>query len=684
MLRLRSGSAGADRYFALVALLTASLFALTATTSEAQTEQRSGHVQDSLLTLLRRADLVDSVRAHTLYNLCWELRQSDLAAARRYGEQALAVARRAHYRAGELITLAELSSIAVSSQEYMRAEQLAQEVVKRAGGTHPLPRYLAQGFESIAMVATAQSQPARAAQYYRQQLGVVLANQPTLADMLPMTYLGLAGAYYQQLLDGNKSDSVDRQSRRYARAARTLARKQHLPLMEGASLQLLAMVHQNQKQIDSAAILMEQALKLYRANNATYNEASALVVLTELSAARKRPFETVALARQAQRLARVVQDPAGEERALNLLGEAYAALGQGLAAYQAVTASARIQDSIQIADNQLAINELQVSFDTERKEGRIRALTQQQRLQQEKVARQQQGLWALGAVLVAVAAGLAAVWGLAVRLRRNRAQLALRNTELERARASQDRLYAVVAHDLRGPLTAFQGLGPLIRYYHEQGEVAALDEIAGEVSQTADQCTRLLDNLLHYAASEAGELRFRPETLNAGALLTEISTLYAPAARAARVRLTVAADPELYVRTDRTMALTVLRNLTHNALKVAPPDSTLALAVLPALDGRLTFSITDQGAGLPPERLAQLLGTAEPVAATGPAGPEAGTGLGLPLVRQLVRRQGGEFALTSRVGVGTVATVTLPAAAPETGSSAAVAPRVRVGAVVRR
>ena len=648
---------------ALLGLLLAGLLSERTSAAPPQSEIRSKHTQDSLLARLRTPNLTDSVRVGVLHSLYWELRQNDLGAARRYSEEELNLARHAHYLRGELNALVDLSSLAISNQDYLRAEQLAQELVRRAA-TAPsaLVRYQAQGLESIALVATQQNQPERAAQYYRQELAVILAHRDQIAYMLPMTYLGLSSTYYtrfQQRPPGTLPDSVVRLGQLYARQAQRLARRDHAELLEAASLQLQALIQRGINQPDSATQLMGGALRLYRANNATYNEASALLELAELALARKQPAEALDLAQQGRNLSRTIQDPSGVARAAQVQAHAYAALGQGMAAYQAELLAERLNDSITTAINADTLAKLQVRFDMQRKEGRIRALTQQQYLQQEKVKRQQQGLWGLGAVLLAVVAGLAIVWVLALRLRRGRTLLAEQNHQLERARASQDRLYAIVAHDLRGPLTAFQGLGPLLRYYHEQGEDDAVTEIAGEVSETADQCTRLLDNLLHYAANQAGELRYRPESVLAGALLTDIATLYTPAARAGRVTLRVTAPPDLTVRADRTMALTVLRNLTHNALKISPAGAALALAAAPTPDGHVLFTITDQGPGLPPERLAELLGQAEPTT-SGPAGPERGTGLGLPLVRQLVRQQGGEFGLTSQVGVGTVARVTLP------------------------
>ncbi len=653
----------------------------------AQSQARSAHVQDSLHARLKQPNLPDSARALTLYNLCWQLRQSDLAASRRYGEQALQLARRSRYWKGELMSLFELSRGALSSQDYLRAEQLAQELVQRASVAPPaLVRFRAQGLESIAMVATVQQQPARAAHYYRQELALIHANQEQLIDLLPMTNLGLASAYYTQYQqletpEGSGGDSLVRQGRRYAREAQRLARRNKVALLEAASLQLQALMLKGQLKPDSAARLMREALTLYRADNATYNEAAALIELAELHLLRRRPAEAVPLAQQGQQLSRLIQDPNGEARAYYLLGEALAALGQGLPAYKAVTTAQRINDSIQTIDNTQALNELQVKFDTERKEGRIKVLTQQQRLSREQVARQRQGLWALGAVLAAVLAGLGIGGALALRLRRNRAELAVRNGELEYARSAQDRLYTIVAHDLRGPLAALQSLAPTLRYYRERNDGVALDEIASEVGQTADHLTRLLDNLLHYAASQAGDLRCTPEQLPAAVLLREVATVYAAAARAQQVNLTVEAPPGLAVWADRTLLLTVMRNLTHNALKVAPKGSVIVLAAAPAANATCCLTITDQGPGVDPEQLAELLGHTGPPLGTRPAaGPERGTGLGLPLVRQLVRQQAGVFHLTSQRGVGTVAYVTLPAVPPGPTLAAASARGAQVAA----
>ena len=110
---------------------------------------------------------------------------------------------------------------------------------------------------------------------------------------------------------------------------------------------------------------------------------------------------------------------------------------------------------------------MQVRFETERKESRIRALTQQAQLRQAQAARRQQQLWALAAVLATVLLGAGVGAILYVRLRRSRAALA---TMTE----SKDRLYALVAHDLRGPMHALAGLSGMIATYVRRGDLKTL------------------------------------------------------------------------------------------------------------------------------------------------------------------------------------------------------------------
>ncbi|MDO7849283.1 HAMP domain-containing sensor histidine kinase [Hymenobacter sp. M29] len=339
-----------------------------------------------------------------------------------------------------------------------------------------------------------------------------------------------------------------------------------------------------------------------------------------------------------------------QRQTLRLLARAYAGQGRYDSAFWAQQRADALADSLRGRQQRAAVAEAETRYRTSLKEIRIRELlaAEVQERHQKKLA------WA-GAALLAL---LLAVAAYALLLTRRLAH------RLRAARATQNRLYAVIGHDLRGPLTAIEGLATLLDYYRQPAlaDPAALDELATEVRHTARQLTGLLDNLLHWAANQSGDLAYRPEALVAAELLQESAALYAPAARAQQVAVEVAVSPGLPpLWADRNMVLTQLRNLLGNALRVAPPGSTITLSAAYTAPS-LVLSVADTGPGL---SAAQLAALASGGSATGLAprlAGQQGTGLGLPLVRQLAQRQGGAFWLESTLGQGTVARLVLPMA----------------------
>lgn len=345
-----------------------------------------------------------------------------------------------------------------------------------------------------------------------------------------------------------------------------------------------------------------------------------------------------------------IQEPQALSQVLHLLAAAYARQGWYDSAYQAQGRAMALADTLSGRQQRLAVADAETRYRTSLKELRIGELTRSGK-QEHQVAR-----WAgLGAAGLALALG-----GVALALRTTR-RLAAR---LRTAQATQNRLYSIIGHDLRAPLAAFEGLATLLDYYRRTGppDPAELAEVTAEVRQTTGQLTGLLNNLLHWAANQSGELAYQPEALAADELLAEVAALYTPAARARQITLQVVVLPGLpLLRADRNMVLTQLRNLLGNALQAAPLGSTITLAARTA-DHGLELLVTDTGPGLSAAQLAALR-TQDASTGLAPRLPEQrGTGLGLPLVRRLAERQQGSFRLTSTPGQGTTAYLTLPLA----------------------
>ena len=129
----------------------------------------------------------------------------------------------------------------------------------------------------------------------------------------------------------------------------------------------------------------------------------------------------------------------------------------------------------------------------------------------------------------------------------------------------------------------------------------------------------------------------------------------------------VVAAPEIWVRSDHHHLAQVLYNLISNAIKHSPTGGTITLGAAP--DGELVrISVQDQGAGIAAEDLGRIFVEFETLKSK-----TEGTGLGLALSRRLAELMDGDLSVTSEVGVGSIFTLTLPAATAvelsETGSA---------------
>jgi two-component system sensor histidine kinase KdpD len=226
---------------------------------------------------------------------------------------------------------------------------------------------------------------------------------------------------------------------------------------------------------------------------------------------------------------------------------------------------------------------------------------------------------------------------------------------LREADRLKDALLASVSHDLRTPLTTIKALA------HAIG--AEGDERALTIEEEADRLNRFVADLLDLSRLAGGALRVAPE-LNTvddlvGAALQRVS---GPAAeRAIEVSLDTS-GPLLVGRFDFAHALRVLVNLIENALKYAPPEVPVEVAVRRAVDTSewLEIVVADRGPGVPPAERDRIF---EPFYRPSGSLPDAGSaGLGLSIARRLAEAQGGTLQFEARPGGGSRFVLRLPAA----------------------
>lgn len=249
--------------------------------------------------------------------------------------------------------------------------------------------------------------------------------------------------------------------------------------------------------------------------------------------------------------------------------------------------------------------------------------------------------------LSAAAAVLLLVLGVGMYRSAKRAWHTQKELQRRQAMAALGEMGAVLAHEIRTPLSSIKGNAQLV------AESQAEDERITAVVREAERLERLVNGLLDYARPTPP----RPDAVDPDQIAARAVEIVAPLARAASVPiLTDPASCGACLRADGDQLLQVLVNLLQNGVEANATTTAAAKPVTLRVQrklGRVLFEVLDRGPGL---------GGADPDDLTRPfhTSKAGGTGLGLSIAKQIVEAHGGRVELVDREGGGVVATVSLP------------------------
>ncbi|RKH62166.1 ATP-binding protein [Corallococcus llansteffanensis] len=245
-------------------------------------------------------------------------------------------------------------------------------------------------------------------------------------------------------------------------------------------------------------------------------------------------------------------------------------------------------------------------------------------------------------------------------------------TERKAVERMKNEFISTVSHELRTPLTSIRGsLGLLEGGIVGELPAQALDMVRIARTNT-ERLIRLINEILDLEKMESGmlELKLQPQTAQdlVEATLSGVQGM----AETAHVTLRSDVDGAPQVKGDRDRLIQVLTNLVSNAVKFSPPGASVVVAAAVAADGRVRFSVTDQGPGIPEEKLGRLFGRFQQLDASDTRS-KGGTGLGLAISQAIVEQHGGRIDVLSRPGEGSTfhfSLESLRAPAPAPGAAA--------------
>jgi len=232
------------------------------------------------------------------------------------------------------------------------------------------------------------------------------------------------------------------------------------------------------------------------------------------------------------------------------------------------------------------------------------------------------------------------------------------NAELRATLNNRDKMYSVIAHDLRSPMASIRMVLNLVVASTSPDQVGPeLYELLDKANKESEDVHDLLDNLLKWTKSQTGRLNVVIQDLDLNDIIPGVVDIFEVIAETKHIKLNLQmADGPLVVTADNDMLKTIVRNFLSNAIKFSPENSSIDIIMSKDADFA-KISVRDHGVGIASDRLGSIFHKGETTYGTG---GEEGSGLGLQLCQDFAQKIGGDCTVESVEGEGSTFSVTIP------------------------
>ncbi|UII81008.1 hybrid sensor histidine kinase/response regulator [Flagellimonas sp. CMM7] len=246
-----------------------------------------------------------------------------------------------------------------------------------------------------------------------------------------------------------------------------------------------------------------------------------------------------------------------------------------------------------------------------------------------------------------------------VELIRAKNQIEEHAKNLKRSNDLKDRMFSIIGHDLRSPLSAAKlKMDFIMRGIIDPKDDKFLDETVYDLLKTMDEALNLLQNLLGWAKSESDQIQMIPEKLDLNDLVEQTFRLLKLGSDHKNIEMQNNVPADVFAFADNNMIKTVLRNILSNAIKFTPVEGIIKINSKLGKN-KIVIEIEDNGNGIPKEDIKKILNPNEHFSKLGTE-KEPGTGLGLVLCQNFVQKNNSTLKIRSEVGKGSTFYFDLP------------------------
>lgn len=238
-------------------------------------------------------------------------------------------------------------------------------------------------------------------------------------------------------------------------------------------------------------------------------------------------------------------------------------------------------------------------------------------------------------------------------------QLEKSEEELKRIVQTKDKLFSIIAHDLRNPFTSLVGLTEILYNSTERMDKAEIAEFTKMINNSSHKLLSLIENLLQWSKTQTGTLKNNPVTFSVRSLTDEVLKIYSTQAGSKGITLRNAISEDLEVFADHDAVAIIMRNLVSNGIKYTGNGGSVTTEAY-RQDNNIIITIADTGVGMSADVVDKLFRIEESFTTPG-TNAEGGTGLGLIICREFAEISGGTIEIESTPGKGTTFILSFPA-----------------------
>lgn len=350
----------------------------------------------------------------------------------------------------------------------------------------------------------------------------------------------------------------------------------------------------------------------------------------------------------------------------NDLSITYERMGKTQLAFDAFKSYSFYKDSLLQEQRLDQVAELEKKYETQQKEAEISRLNASRQIDQLQIKRDHE-LRTFGIIAILLLVSIIFVISIAYinkkqineLLNDKNAKIEEQRLELEKLNASKNKFFSIIAHDLKNPFHTVMGYSYLLSKEYDHLPDMERRKYSSDLYKSASLIFRLLENLLDWSRSQTGRLKYTPQEIDFHDIYENIHSLLKPIADQKHIKLLTEIDDEdAHVFADPMMLETILRNLMNNAIKFTP-DNGWVKTIVKGDGANVQVCVQDNGIGIQNDELVNLFRIDSKVKRKG-TNQEDGSGLGLIICEEFVKKNGGNIWVNSQQGKGSQFYFTIP------------------------